>query len=109
MANDYKTPGAESGGSADVAKSFAAGFGAQDLRAQTGYPTYCPQRLLVTNANAAVQSVIFKDRNGNTITMPVGANATTQFDIAASTLEAGGGANISVVVAWWTDSTSRFN
>lgn len=130
MSNDYKVA-LPRVNSADVSKPFAAGFsGPIDLRAQTNLPTYCAQRVIVTNNDISptviddktagvgvtnnsvppvAQDFVYKDIKGNTTTIKVPQQQTLIIDCAVSSLEAGSGANISVVAYWWLDSTTKFN
>lgn len=115
MANNHRPSGTEY--TAQLGKTFAAGFAAQDLRAQSGYPTHCPAFIVATN-NAvtaivtdtpnAAQDLVFKDQAGNTITVKLPQQTTMQIDCNASTLETSGAA-VSVTAFWMVDATTRYN
>ena len=80
-------------------KSFAAGFGAQTLNAQSGLPQHPPAAVIVTNVNAAAQNFVYTDQGG-TVTMVIpGATITPPMRMAPLTLQPSG-ADISVVVLW---------
>ncbi len=104
MANDH-TPEHGAYGSFDVAKTFATFAAAADLRAQTGFPTHCPQRLFVIVATGG--TLVFKDRAGNTNTwtVPVGV---FEVPIACSTLEISTMVG-SVTAMWDVDASTRNN
>jgi hypothetical protein len=105
MANDYN-PEHGAWNSADTGLSTAAPLAAPvDLRAQVGYPTYCPQRIVVVVGTTG--TLVFKDRSGKSVsmTLPVGV---FQFDVGVASLE------VSTMTGtihsfWWLDSTTRFN
>lgn len=124
MANNHRPSGSEYTG--QLGKTFAAGFSAQDLRAQSGYPTHCPSFIVATNnavtgvvtTNAdtatttttpnASQDLVFKDQAGNTVTIKLPQQTTMQVDCNASTLEASGAA-VSVSAFWMVDAVTRYN
>jgi hypothetical protein len=119
MANNHRPSGTEY--TAQLGKTFAAGFSAQNLRAQSGYPTHCPSFIVATN-NAvttistagdvttpnAAQDLVFKDQSGNTVTVKLPQQTTMQIDCNASTLETSGAA-VSVTAFWMVDATTRYN
>lgn len=106
MANDYQ-PQKEGG---TVEKTFTGVAAATDLRAQSGYPNYCPGRLTVSNgATDAAADVVYTDMRGNSNTLQVPASSVHVIDSPVATLEAATGDALDVTATWWLDSTTRFN
>ena len=106
MANDYQPSKI---GNQTVSKTFTGIAAATDLRAQSGYPTHAPGRLVVANPEATSSDIVYKDLKGNTNTFGVPAASTHEIDEPVSTLEADTGDTLDITATWWIDSVTRFN
>lgn len=107
MANDYQPQ--KYGGNGTVSKTFTSISAAQDLRAQSGYPTHAPGRVVAANPEATSSDLVYKDLKGNENTFGVPAASTHIIDEPVSTLEAATGDTLDVTATWWVDSATRFN
>lgn len=81
------------------------------LRAQTGFPPYAPQRLILCNSAATVANAVLTDTGGNTVTIAVAPTTTVPIDLAVLTIEASttDAATFSIVACWWHDGSHPLN
>lgn len=105
MANDYQP---ESYNSPSLAKTFTGVAAETNLRAQSGYPKHCPQRLDIVGG-AAGGDIVFKDIKGNENTVHIPIETIHTIDCAVSTLEAGTADELDITAYWWIDGSTVFN
>lgn len=106
MANDYQPSRL---GNQTVSKTFTAIAAATDLRAQSGYPTHAPGRVVAANPEATSSDIVYTDLKGNSNTYGVPAASNHCIDEPVATLEAATVDTLDVTATWWIDSATRFN
>lgn len=107
MANDYQPQ--KYHGNGTVSKTFTTISAAQDLRAQSGYPTHAPGRVVVSNPEATAGSIVYTDLQENENSFSVPPESIHTIDEPVATLEAGTDDTIVATATWWVDSVTRFN
>jgi hypothetical protein len=105
VANDYQPSKI---GNQTVSKTFTSIAAQQDLRAQSGYPTHAPGRVVAANPEATSSDIVYTDLKGNSNTYGVPAASSHVIDEPVATLEAGSGDTLDVTATWWIDSATRF-
>jgi hypothetical protein len=105
VANDYQPSKI---GNQTVSKTFTGVAAATDLRAQSGYPTHAPGRVVVANPEATSTDVVYTDLRGNSNTFGVPAASEHVIDEPVATLEAASGDTLDITATWWIDSVTRF-
>lgn len=91
-------------------QKFTTFTSAIDLRAQSGYPTHCPQRLLFYNATAGALNASVVDLAGHTIILPVEARSYIYVDGAFQSIAAATDDTLSAIFAfWWVDGSTTVN
>jgi len=81
-----------------------------DLRAQSGYPNHCPQRLILQNTTAGALNASVVDIAGHTTVVAIPANQSVTLDGAIATVAAATDDTVPAIYAfWWTDSATIIN
>jgi hypothetical protein len=107
LANDYQPQKYD--GNATVSKTFTTVAAQVDLRAQSGYPTHAPGRLLAANPDATANDIVYTDLRGNSNTFGIPAASIHAIEEPAATLEAATVDTLDITATWWIDSATRFN
>lgn len=107
MANDYQPQ--KYHGNGTVSATFTGVSAQVDLRAQSGYPTHAPGRVVASNPEATSSDIVYTDLKGNSNTFGVPAASVHTIDEPVATLEAGTVDTIDITATWWIDSVTRFN
>ncbi len=108
MASQH-TPRVEGQVPVHIAK-FSTFTSAIDLRAQSGYPTHCPQRLLLHNGTSGALNASIKDLAGHTTIVSIGALEKVYVDGAFQSIEAATDDTLTAIYAfWWVDGSTSVN
>jgi hypothetical protein len=96
--------GLASGYSPNVYRTVAA---STDLKTVSGAPQRCAARLLITNANAAVQTAIFTGPDAVNVTIAIPTMTTIEIHGVFSTTGAFSDALVTCVAGWIDDGSVR--
>jgi hypothetical protein len=94
---------------AHVAK-FATFTANIDLRAQSGYPQHCPQRLFLQNNTDGSLNATLVDIAGHSLVLAVPARTGIFWDAAVASIGSATDDTLSAVFAfWWVDGSTVIN
>jgi hypothetical protein len=89
---------------------FSTFTSAIDLRAQSGYPTHCPERILLHNATSGALNASIVDLAGHTTIVSVGALEKIYIDAAIASIAAATDDTLTAIYAfWWVDGSTTVN
>ena len=105
MANDYQPPRI---GGPQCKKTFTNISADQDMRAQSGCPTYPPGQLQVVGG-AAGGDIVYTDLRGTVHTVHIPPETEVVIDGPVTAIDGDTTDELDVTACWWIDSTTRFN